>query len=193
VSLNWIVTKLLAESVDDLIPASENSFTRYPTSPVEDVPGLAGTDAEDAHTVEAAYPDGQVRFEASHSCGETHQMTGWRTVTPGLVVFLDGPPNTPRVPHKPNEQWSIWQLGGFETIPERVSDPGVVVTGYEDPESAIRAAERIGQFRAGQMSSHELLTEIIGRDYVLEPIVEPDDLPTPPPPPPSLDLDDGGW
>jgi hypothetical protein len=145
---------------------------------------------DDAHTVEADHR-GQVRFEAAHVCGQTHTMTGWRTAARGLVVFLDGPPNTPCGLHEPYEQWHIWHPGGLETVTGRLSAPGVVVSGFGDPESAMHAADRIGQLRAEQASLHDLLTEIIGPDYVLEPLGEPADLP--PPARPSLDPDDGGW
>ena len=54
----------------------------------------------------------------------------------------------------------------------------------------MRGADLIGQSRAGRLSVDELLTEIIGPDYVVESLREPD---PPPPTSPSLDLDDGGW
>jgi hypothetical protein len=145
---------------------------------------------DDAHTVEAD-DHGQVSFEVAHVCGETHTMTGWRTAAPGLVVFLDGPPNTPCGLHEPYEQWAIWQLPGYEVVPGQPTASGVICWGFEEPESAMRAADRIGQARAGQLSLDELLTDIIGPDYVLEPLEETAALP--PTDPPSLDLDPGGW
>jgi len=145
---------------------------------------------DDAHTVEAAHL-GQVSFEVAHGCGETHTMTGWRTAAPGLVVFLEGPPNTPCGLHEPYEQWAIWQLARNEVVPGQPTAAGVICWGFEDPESAMRAADRIGQARAGQLSLDELLTDIIGPDYVLEPLEEAADLP--PAALPSLDVDDGGW
>jgi hypothetical protein len=79
-----------------------------------------GPQPDDTHTVEAD-PVGQISFEAAHVCGETHTTTGWRTAAPGLVVFLDGPPNTPCGLHEPNEEWNIWQL----------ASGGVIVGGFK--------------------------------------------------------------
>src|SRR5262245_13581189 len=38
---------------------------------------------------------GQVTFDAQHICGDVHRITGWTTSASGVVVFRDGPPNTP--------------------------------------------------------------------------------------------------
>ena len=60
-------------------------------------------------------------------------MTGWRTATPGLVVFLDGPPNTPCGLHEPYEEWAILQLPGYEVVPGRATGLGVVARGFRGP------------------------------------------------------------
>jgi hypothetical protein len=79
----------------------------------------------------------RVEFEAECACGETHVVAGWESATPGLVVYDDGRATPCGIEADPGG-WGIWHLPG---------NAGVGVVGFEDPESAMRRAHLMGEYR----------------------------------------------
>jgi hypothetical protein len=82
-----------------------------------------------------------VGFEADCACGRRHQMTGWQSATPGLVVWReDSPANNSCGWDYPDGQefWSIWH---------EPAQRGSAFMGLGDPESAMRQAEDLGNER----------------------------------------------
>lgn len=130
---------------------------------------------EDEMETPASAPLVPVTFDADHACGGAHRMSGYRTATPGLVVFRDGPGSGDCGFHAPDDEWNIWHL----------AEPGVVVGGFDTPEAAMHCAGQLGRFRDREprwpIDHH--------RDWLP---------PAPAPDPPALDVvpgidDDGGF